>query len=183
MKNKKTFEWMVCAMFAALTAVLSQFTVPIGPVPINLATFSVFLAGGILGAADGFASQMVYILLGGAGLPVFAGFGAGVGVIAGPTGGYIVGYAAAAWLIGMMADRMGRRLFPLAVSMAVGMAVCYFLGTSWFMIVTKRALWESLTLCVFPFIAGDALKIAAAAVISVRLSAVYDRFSHSAGTV
>ncbi|WP_326974917.1 biotin transporter BioY [Caproicibacter sp. BJN0012] len=181
MKGKKTFELLACAMFAALTAVLSQFSIPIGPVPINLATFSVFLAGGILGARGGLVSQMIYILLGAAGLPVFAGFSGGIGIIAGPTGGYIVGYAAAAWLIGLMTGLTGRRPFSLAVSMAVGMAVCYFLGTAWFMIVTKRALWESLTLCVFPFLVGDALKIAVAVVVSVRLSAVYGRLSHSAG--
>lgn len=181
MKGKKTFELLVCALFAALTAVLSQFSVPIGPVPINLATFSVFLAGGILGAGGGFASQMVYILLGAAGLPVFAEFSGGIGIIAGPTGGYIIGYAAAAWLVGFMADRMGRRPVSLAVSMVAGLAVCYFLGTAWFMIVTKRALWESLMLCVFPFLIGDALKIAAATAVSVRLSVVYDRFSRSAG--
>lgn len=181
MKKKKTFELLACGMFAALTAVLSQFSVPIGPVPINLATFSVFLAGGILGAGGGLVSQTVYILLGAAGLPVFAGFSGGVGIIAGPTGGYIVGYAAAAWLVGLMADRLGRGPLPVAAAMAAGLAVCYFLGTAWFMIVTKRALWESLTLCVFPFLIGDALKIAAAASVSARLGEVYDRLNSSAG--
>lgn len=181
MKKKTTFELTACAMFAALTAVLSQFAVPVGPVPINLATLSVFLAGGILGAAGGLVSQTVYILLGAAGLPVFAEFSGGIGVIAGPTGGYIIGYAAAAWVIGMMVGRFGRGPVSLAVSMAAGSAVCYFLGTAWFMIVTKRALWESLTLCVFPFLIGDALKIAVAAAASAQLGRVYDRLNRSAG--
>lgn len=183
MKGKKTFKMVACAMFAALTAVLAQFSVPIGPVPISLATFSVFLAGGILGAGGGLVSQVIYILLGAAGLPVFAGFSGGAGIIAGPTGGYIVGYAAGAWLIGLMTERFGRKVFPLAVSMIAGMAVCYFLGTVWFIIVTKRTVWESMMICVFPFLIGDALKIAVAAVISTRLGVVYDRLNQRAAAV
>ena len=175
MKKMTTFELAACAMFAALTAVLSQVAVPIGPVPINLATFSVFLSGGVLGAAGGLVSQGVFVLLGAAGLPVYSGFKGGLGVLAGPTGGYLAGYLAAAWLTGVLSRRLGRRPQMLALSMALSMAVCYFLGTAWFMIVTKRELWESLTLCVFPFLIGDALKIAAAAVLSARLGTVYDR--------
>lgn len=181
MKKSTTFERVACAMFAALTAVLSQFAVPIGPVPINLATLSVFLAGGILGMTGGLVSQVVYILLGAAGLPVFAEFSGGIGVIAGPTGGYIIGYAAAAWLVGFMVDRLGRKPLSLALSMIAGLAVCYFLGTAWFMIVTKRALWDSLTLCVFPFLPGDALKIAVATVITDRVVAIYGRLARNTG--
>lgn len=179
MKSKKTFELIACAMFAALTALLSQFSVPIGPVPINLATFSVFLAGGVLGARGGLLSQVVYILLGASGLPVFAGFRGGAGAIAGPTGGYIIGYAAAALAVGLLAGPAGRGMLRLAAAMAAGLAICYFLGTAWFMFVTKRALWESLTLCVFPFLIGDALKIAAAATVANRLGCVYDRLKQS----
>jgi biotin transport system substrate-specific component len=181
MKRKKIFELLSCAMFAALTAVLSQFSIPIGPVPINLATFSVFLAGGILGAGGGLISQVVYIFLGAVGIPVFAGFSGGIGVILGPTGGYIVGYAAAAWLVGEMENRLGHGVPFAVISMAAGLAVCYFLGTAWFMLVTKRGLLESLMLCVVPFLIGDALKIAAAAAISERLGAVYERLDRRAG--
>lgn len=181
MKKKTTFELAACALFAALTAVLSQIAVPIGPVPINLATFSVFLSGGILGASGGLVSQGIFVLLGAAGLPVYSEFSGGLGVLAGPTGGYLAGYLAAAWLTGILTDRLGRRPQMLALSMAVSMAVCYFLGTAWFMIVTKRALWDSLMLCVFPFLIGDALKIAAAAVVSARLGTVYDRMRRGAG--
>lgn len=181
MKKKSLYELFVCALFAALTAVLSQFAIPIGPVPINLALFPVFLAGGVLGAAGGLISAGIYILLGAAGLPVFAEMSGGIGVIAGPTGGYIVGYAAAAWIVGLLAERFGRKIRVLAPAMALGLAACYFLGTAWFMFVTKRALWESLALCVFPFLIGDALKIAVAASISAQLGRVYDRVRTAAG--
>ena len=183
MKNKKTFELIACAMFAALTAVLSQLSVPIGPVPINLATFSVFLAGGVLGARGGLLSQTVYILLGAAGLPVFAGFQGGIGTIAGPTGGYIIGYAAAALAVGLLTGPAGKGMLRPAAAMAAGLAVCYFLGTAWFMFVTKRALWESLMLCVFPFLIGDALKIAGATAVAVQLRGVYDRLKQNSAAV
>ena len=180
MEKKSGFQVAVCAVFAALTAVLSQLSVPIGPVPINLATFSVFLAGGILGASGGLLSQLVYLILGAVGLPVFAGFRGGVGALAGPTGGYLAGYAAAAWLVGQAAEKFCRKPRVLAGSMAAGLAVCYFLGTGWFMIVTGRGLWDSLALCVFPFLLGDALKIAVATALAARLGVVYDRLDRNA---
>ena len=155
----------LCAFFAALTAVLSQISVPLQPVPVNLATLSVCLAGGVLGAGPAAVSQGIYVLLGLIGLPVFAGMSGGVGVAAGPTGGYLVGYVAAAWLIGFLRGKI-----PTALAMIAGSVLCYVLGTAWFMVSTKTALIASLWLCVLPFLIGDALKIAVAAVAAPRLS-------------
>lgn len=163
-----------CALFAALTAVASQVSVPIQPVPINLATFSVCLAGAVLGARGGALSQLIYVLLGVVGLPVFAQFRGGFHVILGPTGGYIIGYVAAAWLVGFLTEQPGggtvrRRI----LSMTAGMALCYLLGTVWFILLTKTGLWAALTMCVFPFLLGDAAKIAAAVAMASRLRAVF----------
>lgn len=93
---------ILSALFAALTAVGSWISIPLpfSPVPINLATLSVFLAGGLLGPAGGAASQAVFVALGAVGLPVFHSFTGGVGILAGPTGGYLIGYIAAAWIAG-----------------------------------------------------------------------------------
>lgn len=173
MKNKSVLTLTYCALFAALTAVLSQFSIPIGPVPINLATFSVVLAGTVLGAQYGAISQSVYVLLGAVGLPVFAGFKGGIHAIVGPTGGYILGYIAAAWLAGFIGKRIGVKIIGLILSMAAGIAVCYLLGTAWFMAVTHTGLWASLSLCVFPFLIGDAAKIAVAAAIAPQLKKVF----------
>ncbi len=175
MKNKATLNLVFCGLFAALTAVTSQISIPIEPVPVNLATFSVFLAGGVLGAKYGALSQAVYVLLGVAGLPVFAGFRGGAGVLAGPTGGYIIGYIAAAWLVGILSDHFARKGPRLAAFMAAGLAFCYLLGTTWFLFVTKTSLWAALTMCVFPFLIGDAVKIAAAAAVIPQLSKVFHR--------
>lgn len=165
MKQKSVEEMALCAFFAALTAVLSQISIPLQPVPVNLATLSVCLAGGVLGAGPAAVSQGIYLLLGLVGLPVFAGMSGGAGVLAGPTGGYLIGYVAAAWLIGFLRGKT-----PAALAMAAGSVLCYVLGTAWFMVSTKTGLIASLWLCVLPFLIGDALKIAAAAVTAPRLS-------------
>lgn len=91
------------AVFAALAAVFSQISIPIGPVPINLALLAVFAAGGMLSAAEAVFAVMLFLVLGAAGLPVFAGFNAGLGALFGPTGGYLIGYLPAAFLLGSSA--------------------------------------------------------------------------------
>lgn len=174
MKNRTTLSLVFCGMFAALTAVASQISIPIGLVPINLATLAVFLAGGVLGAKKGAASQAVFLVLGFAGLPVFANFRGGAAALVGPTGGYLIGYVAAAWLVGSFCDHFGRKPLELTGFLIAGLAICYFLGTAWFMFVTKNGLWSALTLCVFPFLVGDALKIAAALVLIPRLARIFD---------
>lgn len=162
---EKTRSLILCALFAALTAVLSQIAIPIQPVPVNLATFSVFVAGGVLGAKRGAASQGIYVLLGAIGLPVFSSFRGGLGTLVGPTGGYIVGYIAAAWLVGLLSARCREKGYWFALSMVGGLALCYLLGTAWYMAVAHTGLVESLLLCVVPFLPGDAAKIAVAALL------------------
>ena len=162
---EKTRNLILCALFAALTAVLSQIAIPIQPVPINLATFSVFVAGGVLGAKRGAISQAVYVLLGAVGLPVFSSFSGGMGILFGPTGGYIVGYVAAAWLVGLLSAGCHGKAYWFALSMGGGLALCYLLGTAWYMVVAHTGLVESLLLCVVPFLPGDAAKIAVAALL------------------
>ncbi len=175
MRRSSILQPVFCAMFAALTAVCAQLSVPIGPVPISLATLAVYLAGAVLGGAGGAVSQLLYVLLGAAGLPVFAGFHGGIQALLGPTGGYLAGYAVLAWIVGGLGGRFGRKALPLAASMVLGTAVLYALGTVWFLLFAKRGLRETLLLCVVPFLPGDAAKIAAAAAVAPRLGKAFDR--------
>lgn len=99
MKSTKIYAIIITALFAALTAVFSQISIPIGPVPVNLALLAVFTAAGLLSPGRAVLSQVVYLLLGAVGVPVFSGFRGGFAVLAGPTGGYIVGYIVAALTI------------------------------------------------------------------------------------
>jgi biotin transport system substrate-specific component len=169
MKQTKTLNLTFCALFAALTAVFSQLVIPIQPVPINLATLSVLIAGGVLGAKYGTVSQAVFVLMGAVGLPVYAQFSGGIGILAGPTGGYLAGYIAAAFTVGFLCDRFGRSAPVLVLSMVLGSVFCYALGTAWFVWVSKMDFMKALGLCVFPFLIGDALKIAAATVVVPQL--------------
>jgi len=156
---------ILCAQFAALSAVLSQIAIPVGPVPVTLTFLSVFLAGGLLGARYGAVSQIVFVLLGLVGAPVFAQFKGGPNALAGPTGGFIIGYIACAWVVGFAASRWGRSPKVLIPAMAVGALATYALGTLWFMRVTNHTLESALGACVLPFLPGDAAKIALSAAL------------------
>jgi len=177
MKRSKTLKMTLCALFAALTAVLSQIVIPIGPVPINLATFAVFLAGALLGSKLGAASLATWAALGIAGVPVFTMMRSGPGTLLGPTGGFIFGYIAAAYLIGLVVEKTNRqnRMYLYAAAMSAG-ALCYFApGVLWFMFSTGTGLFETLTICVFPFIPGDIIKLIVAATLAKRLRPFVNR--------
>ena len=163
-----TRDLILCALFAALTAICSQIAIPLQPVPLNLATLSVYLAGGVLGGAYAALSQVVYVLLGMAGVPVFSSLRGGLAVLAGPTGGYIAGYILSALVIGLMAARRGK-WWQLALALLAGTAVCYALGTAWYMLMSGAPLGSALGLCVLPFLPGDAVKIAVAVALIPQL--------------
>lgn len=173
MAKSKTEQLTITALFAALTSVLSQIQLPIGVIPINLAMLSVFMTGTILGWKLGAVSQIVYVLLGAVGLPVFAGFSGGIGIIKGPTGGYIIGYVVAALVIGLITEKVpGNRYLITAIAIFAGIIVCYALGTAWFIYVQKSTLSIAMKYCVLPFIPGEIAKMAIAVVASVRLKKI-----------
>lgn len=165
----KTKTLTMCALFAALTAVCSQIQIPIPMVPINLALFATYLAGTILGPLYGTVSIFAYVVLGAVGVPVFAGFNGGLGVVVGPTGGYIVGFILSAFITGLITKKFGYKTSTLVIAMLAGMLTCYILGTIWFIHVTNNNLATSLTYCVYPFLPGDAVKIALATLMTNRI--------------
>ena len=167
--KQKTRNLTLCALFAALCAVCSQIAIPLPMVPINLALFAVHLAGALLGARYGTLSMLIYLILGLVGVPVFQGFKAGPSALFGPTGGYIIGYLAAAAVIGFTTSRFGYRFHTLCIGMAIGVILCYTIGTIWFIIIMNVGILESLSSCVFPFLPGDIVKILLAAVLTKRL--------------
>ncbi len=170
MKPKaSTKNYVLAALFAALTAVLAQIQLPIGPVPFNLALFGMFLAGMLLTPAWAACSALLYMLLGIIGIPVFAGFQGGPAVLLGSTGGYIVGYIFLA-LATSMARSSGR--LPVAVmGMALGLVICYAFGTAWYMALSGADLATALGWCVLPFILPDMGKAALAYVVGRMLDA------------
>lgn len=162
-----------CAVFAALTAICSQIAIPLPLVPINLALFAVHLCGALMGPVTGMLSMVLYVGLGLVGVPVFSKLMAGPAVLAGPTGGYIIGYILCALIVGLVAKFWGDSPWKLVVGMLAGLAVCYLFGSLWFMFSLQKSLLATLTACVFPFLPGDAIKIALAVVVAVRLKKVW----------
>ena len=179
---------ILAAIFAAIVSVCSQIQLPIGPVPINLATFAVFLAGGLLGSRYGAISLIVYVLLGAIGAPVFAGFTGGAGIIAGPTGGYIMGYIPAAFITGFIIERFTPIKTPdysdvnpfvpvYILSMFAGLLACYLPGTIWFIHLTGWSIGKAVFACVIVFIPGDCLKILCATFLINRLRPILSRYT------
>lgn len=165
----KTVDIVYIGIFAALMAVCSWISIPAPAplVPFTLQTFGVFLAVCLLGGFKGTLAVLIYILLGALGLPVFAGFKGGVGILFGSTGGYIIGFLFSALTMWFCEHLLGKKLWSYAVSMLLALLVCYAFGTAWFMIVYSRtsgpaSLLTVLGWCVFPFIIPDLLKIALA---------------------
>ncbi len=173
------------AMLAALTAVGALVTVPLGPVPFTLQSLVVPLSGALLGPAGGFLSQVVYLLLGFAGLPVFAGFASGVGVLARPTGGFLLAFPLAAATAGWLTARPARRVHPgrqarpgfwgVFGAMLAADAVIFAVGLPWLAYFLGPAAGKAFNLVhaaelgLLPFLLTDLLKLTAAAGLAVRL--------------
>ena len=158
MKTMKTKTLLQCALFAALSAVLSQTAIPIGLVPITLTHISIFLAAGLLGTAYGTLSQLVFVLLGAIGLPVFSNFSGGFGIIAGPRGGFIIGYLLCAFVTGLIIDRFGASLKVLIIALLAGWLATYIPGLLWLMAQTNTGISSALSLYCLPFLPGDIAK-------------------------
>lgn len=171
----RTVDMAYIALFAVMIAVCSWISIP-ATVPFTLQTFGVFLAVGVLGGKRGTLAVLVYLLLGMVGLPVFAGFSGGMGCLLGSTGGYIVGFLFSALVMWAMERLLGKKPWVLALSMVLGLIVCYAFGTVWFMQVYAKTtgaigLWTALGWCVFPYIIPDLVKIVLAMVLCKRLAA------------
>ena len=151
----------ITGLLAALICVLGPISLPIGPVPISLGTLAIYITLYLADWKWASASVITYILVGAAGLPVFSGFSGGLGKLAGPTGGYIVGYIFLAIIAGYAVSPSKKRITHLA-GLLIGTAVLYAFGTAWFCCVTDMPIGQALEKCVWIFIPGDLLKIAVA---------------------
>lgn len=177
--NNKTFSLTLIPLFSLLIAVCAWITVP-APVPFTMQTFSLFLCLYATGGKKTCAAIGIYIMLGLMGLPVFSGGGAGVGVVLGPTGGYMIGWIAAA-LIMWAGDRSTpRKTWVSIVLMLAGLACIYAVGTLWHAgVYAPRTdgvgVASTLALCVIPFVIPDLVKLALAILVGGRLRKVLTR--------
>lgn len=157
----------ICA-FALLTALgaLIRIPLPFTPVPVTLQTFFVLMAGVYLGGRDAAASQLLYIAIGATGLPVFAG-GAGLAHLLGPTGGYLMSFPIAAWIVGATL-RPGDGLVRALGVFLLAKLVIFGLGTAWLANVMNVDAQRAIALGVVPFLPGIVVKLAAATALVVR---------------
>lgn len=169
MTNSKTKDMVLAALLAAVTCVLAQITLPIGPVPFTLAVLGAFLMGQLLSPGWALASILVYIFLGLVGIPAFASFSAGPSVLFGTTGGYIFGYIFMAVLPAFVRSKNLPQWVNF-LAMLLGLLLCYALGTIWFMVYTKNPLMASLGWCVFPFVIPDVAKAVCAILLAKALN-------------
>ena len=162
------------ALMAALLAVCSWITIPAAPVPFTMQTFGVFAALGLLGGRRGTAAIGLWLCMGLIGLPVFSGFAGGPGQLLGVTGGYLMGFLASTLLYWGWTARLGTAPAVMAAGMALGLLLCYGLGTAWFLLVytgggNSGTLLGALTLCVFPYVLPDVLKLSLALLLTRRV--------------
>ena len=163
-KHGTTYAITVTALMTAVTCILAPLSIPIGPVPISLTNLAIYISLYLLGWKRGTISYLIYLLIGLVGIPVFSGFTGGPAKLAGPTGGYIIGFIAMAIIAGLVIDHFHQPWLQL-IGMIVGTIICYVLGTAWFCFEAKTTVSGALSICVLPFIPGDLIKMIIAMLI------------------
>jgi len=154
-----THNAVLIGLMASIMCICGPFAIPIGPVPIALTNLVIYLAALLLGAKRGTFCCLIYLLLGFAGLPVFAGFTGGIAKLVGPTGGYLIGYLFTALIVGFFSDKFGTHKSLVFMGLLLGTLTLYFFGSLWLAFQAHLSFFEALSIGVFPFILGDLLKM------------------------
>lgn len=158
---------ILAAEFAAIIAVLSQFVLPIGLIPLTGQTFAIGLAVTILGMRTGTLSILIYLGLGLIGLPVFAGMKGGIGVLFGPTGGFLVGFIFTGILTGWLLEKYGFSYVSAIIANSLGALVTLLFGTLWLMLMTKLPVTNAFAAGFIPFIIPGIVKAIAASYLGI----------------
>ncbi|MDR2780170.1 MAG: biotin transporter BioY [Synergistaceae bacterium] len=165
--NISTKDICLTGIFTAMMVVMAQISIPMPlGVPMTMQTFAVSFAGVMLGAKRGFMAAALYALLGAAGLPVFANFSGGLGIVMGPTGGFIMSFPIMAALIGLGSEKGSR---SLAIGLTVGTIVNFAAGMAMFSAVTGKGFGVAFSACVLPFIPTAVIKAAAAGALGFKI--------------
>lgn len=162
MRNPKITAMVTYAIVTALMCIFGPMSVPIGPIPVSLTNLIIYFAIFIIGTQGTTIAFVVYLLLGIVGLPIFSGYQGGPAKIAGPTGGYLIGFIFMSIICGVVYNKFkGSKLdIPMTVlGMIIGTLVAYAFGTVWFVYQAKCELGYAISVCVIPFIPFDLGKI------------------------
>lgn len=166
-----TKQMALIGVMTAVTCILGPIAIPlpISPVPISFTNLAIYLTVYVLGMKAGTISYLVYLLVGFAGLPVFSGFTGGVGKLAGPTGGYLVGFIFMAVIAGWMIDHFQGKYMIHVLGMVIGTMVCYVFGTIWLAGQLGISFTAGLGVGVIPYLPGDTAKIILAVLVGPKL--------------
>ncbi|MGO3733079.1 MAG: biotin transporter BioY [Vagococcus sp.] len=171
MRPFTTHQMTRIGLFTAVIVALSQLSIPMPyGVPMTLQTFIIPLIGVLLGKKEGTMATTIYIILGMIGLPVFAGFSGGFGIVLGPTGGFILSFPFIAYFAGLGAEKGGK--LSLYAGLSIGAVINYLVGMVFFSLVTSNTLTVAFTACVLPFIPTAIIKIILVGLIGEKLKRV-----------
>lgn len=177
-KSLNIKDMVVCAVFTAFCCVCSMITLPVGVIPITFAVFAVMLTAMVLDTKNALISVVLFIVLGCIGIPVFSGMQGGIGVLAGPSGGYIYSYILMVPIISMASKCLNKSVSSgmfTFLGCIVAIAVNYIVATAHFLIVMNAvngkdySLWSALCTCAFSFIPFDILKSIVAIIVAQRI--------------
>ena len=166
-QTMKIQDLTLIALMAALTCILGpmSITLPFTPVPISFTNLVIYFAVMVIGMKRGTISYLVYLLIGAVGLPVFSGFSGGLAKLAGPTGGYLIGFLFMIPLTGILFEKTGKSFWKQFGAMVLGTLVCYLFGTVWLCLQLNLDFIGGLGVGVIPYLPGDTAKIILAALI------------------
>lgn len=163
----KTQTLVMIGLITAVTSILAPIAIPLpfSPVPISFTNLILMISVYILGWKFATISYILYLLIGLVGLPVFSGFTGGLGKLAGPTGGYLIGFIALTLIAGWFVETFPNQKILSITGMIIGMVIPYLLGTIWLCMQLNVSLWKGLAIGVFPYLLGDGIKIIIAVII------------------
>lgn len=161
------YQMALIGIMAAITCILGPLSIPLpfSPVPISFTNLAIYLTAFILGWKKGTISYLIYLLLGFVGLPVFSNFSGGPGKLLGPTGGYLIGFILMALISGLFIELFYGKVSMYILGLLLASAANYLLGTVWLSYQLDLTFYQALTIGVFPYLIGDAIKIAIAIVV------------------
>jgi biotin transport system substrate-specific component len=172
----RTRDLAYVAVFAAIMVVLGLFPpIAVGPIPITAQSMGVMLAGSIIGARRGALAMLVVVVMAAVGLPVLSGGRGGIGVLLGPTGGYIVGWVVGAFVVGLLTERLWSRYnigWAVLANVVGGVLVVYAFGIGWYSILSGQPVLAALAQNAI-FLPGDLVKVAIASAAAVAVRRAY----------
>ena len=167
MSNLKTKSLTTIALMTALMCIAGPISIPLPftPVPISLTNLVIYIACCILGCRKGTISFILYLIIGAIGLPVFSGFSGGLSKLAGPTGGYLIGFLFCAALTGIFVEKFEEKIYMYPIGMILGTIISYAFGTGWLAVQMNLTFIQALFMGVIPYLLGDGIKIAVSTVL------------------